>query len=144
MFWSPNTFNSGPAAGVVGTLPSATVSRLGPFTLVPRAGALVVVLGGVSSLSVSFWWVETGTSAPEVAFRLKEFWEGPMSDSDFRNVGIELRVFSVPGGGDLSLGDMGQCGELSPDLVGLSDRELSRTPSTLAGCIVGLFADKAR
>lgn len=58
---------------------------------------------------------------------------------------MELRpVEEEEGGGDLNLGDIGQCGELSPDFVGLSVRDPSSTPSTLAECIGGLFADKAR
>ena len=59
-------------------------------------------------------------------------------------MGIELRLLVEEGGGDLNLGDIGQCGELSPDLVGLSVREPSSTPSTLGECIEGLFADSAR
>jgi hypothetical protein len=67
-----------------------------------------------------------------------------LSLSAFLSIGIELRLVEEDGGGDLSLGDIGQCGELSPDLVGLSVREPSSTPSTLAECIEGLFADNAR
>lgn len=63
--------------------------------------------------------------------------------SAFRRVGMELRPVEVEGGGDLSLGERGQCGEVSPDFVNLSVRELSSIPSTLAGCKGGLFADRA-
>ena len=80
----------------------------------------------------------------EFAKRLSEVLEVVASLSAFRSVGIELRFVDVAGGGDLSLGERGQWGELSPDLVGLSGRELSSTPSTLVACIVGLFADRAR
>jgi len=64
-----------------------------------------------------------------------------VSLSVFRSMGIGLRLLAEEGGGDLNLGDIGQCGELSPDLVGLSVREPSSTPSTLGE---GLFADNAR
>lgn len=67
-----------------------------------------------------------------------------VSLSTFRNMGMELRLLVEEGGGDLNLGDIGQCGELSPDLVGLSVREPSRTPSMLGESIEGLFADSAR
>jgi hypothetical protein len=67
-----------------------------------------------------------------------------VSLSGFRSMGIGLRLLAEEGGGDLNLGDIGQCGELSPDLVGLSVREPSSTPSTLGDCIEGLFADNAR
>ena len=67
-----------------------------------------------------------------------------VSLSAFRSMGIELRLLAEESGGDLNLGDIGKCGELSPDLVGLSVREPSSTPSTLGDCIEGLFADNAR
>jgi hypothetical protein len=67
-----------------------------------------------------------------------------VSLSVFRRMGMELRLLAEEGGGDLNLGDIGQCGELSPDLIGLSVREPSSTPSTLGECIKGLFADNAR
>ena len=67
-----------------------------------------------------------------------------VSLSAFRSTGIELRPVDEEGGGDLNLGDIGQCGELSPDLVGLSVLGASSMPSTLVECIEGLFADRAR
>jgi hypothetical protein len=57
---------------------------------------------------------------------------------------MELRLVEEEGGGDLNLGDIGQCGELSPDRIDLSVREPSRTPSTLAALIGDLLADRAR
>jgi hypothetical protein len=59
-------------------------------------------------------------------------------------MGMELRLVEEEGGGDLNLGDIGQCGELSPDRIDLSGRGPSSTPSTLAELMGDLFADKAR
>ena len=54
-------------------------------------------------------------------------------------------VPTFDGGGDLSLGEVGHEGEFCPDLICLSAaRALSSTPSTLLGCIIGLWADSAR
>lgn len=49
----------------------------------------------------------------------------------------------IEGGGDLSLGEVGQDGELWPDFETLSGLAPSRTPSTPA-CIWGRCADIAR
>jgi hypothetical protein len=79
-----------------------------------------------------------------VGGRFEDAVESMVSLSAFRSMGIELRLLVEEGGGDLNLGDIGQCGELSSDLVGLSVREPSSTPSTLGECTEGLFADNAR
>lgn len=52
---------------------------------------------------------------------------------------------ALEGGGLFSRGEVGHAGDVCPDLMGLSGALLfSSPPSTLLGCNIGLWADKAR
>ena len=78
-----------------------------------------------------------------VASRFIEVFDCVCSDSGF--LAEDNLDVALEGGGLFSRGEVGHAGDVCPDLGGLSvDLLLSGPASTLLGCNIGLWADKAR
>jgi hypothetical protein len=103
----------GPIDGVVGTLPSSTVSRLLVCALAPRAGVRDGCEGCVGSC-VCIAGVVSVPVPGTVARRLLEVFDGVCSLSFFLVAWILFT--DADGGGDLRRGEVGHEGELVPGL----------------------------
>lgn len=128
----------GPIEGVLGTLLSATVSRMEFDVLAPLAGLLNPTEGDLVSSSVSCVSINAPSSGAETgANRFKDVLGWVCSASIFF---ARLAAFLVPlldGGGDLSRGDIGQEGEALPDFATLSTWAASVIPSPFVDKVVG-------
>lgn len=107
-----------PKPGVAGKLDSWTVASLGATPLEPREGPFMLCAGSSGSLAGSSSFGKRESEAGE------ELWttiEGVDWPSGFRicarrEFARERERPSSPGGGDLSRGEMGQWGVVSPEL----------------------------
>jgi hypothetical protein len=135
----------GPIDGVLGTLFSATVSRMELDVLAPLGGLLSPVEGDLISSSVSCIFINAPSSGADTAAnRFSDVLGWVCSASSFLAMLAALLVPLPDGGGDLSRGDIGQEDELLPDFATLSTWAASAIPSPLVGKIVGFWAAIAR
>lgn len=141
IFCSAGDVTTGSIDGVVGTLFSATVSRVLVPVLGPRADALELE-GGVgcgSGTCIAAAWsgFETGASL------FRDVFDCVWSVSFFLTEEALCDVFE--GGGDFNRGEVGHDGGFCAGFICLSEvRPPSRTASTLGGCRIGLCTDSAR
>jgi hypothetical protein len=109
----------GPIEGVLGTLLSATVSRIEFDVLAPLVGLLSAAVGDLVSSSISCVSSNAPNSGADTgANRFSDVLGWACSASIFLAILAALLAPLFDGGGDLSRGDIGQEGELLPDFAG--------------------------
>ena len=102
-------------AGVVGRLLSGTVSRIDPVPLTPRPGVRIPERGVVSSLSTSVVLSEKSVMVEVGGVACSTRTLGVLAPwLELRGEKTEDFMELADGGGDFSLGDIGQRGEFSP------------------------------
>lgn len=104
-----------PNAGVAGRLLSCTVSSVDPVPLTPRPGVRIPERGVVSSLSTSVVLAEASLMVADDGEARSIRTLGVLAPwLDLRGEKTDDFLEAAAGGGDFSLGDVGQRGELPP------------------------------